>query len=294
MKMRTIDMIISATLSNRDAVKQIERDARVLRTYEKYPELQRIDNNIKDNIRANLMKILDNELDPEDIQNEEENRLLKAREQFLRMNCISSDFDKLWPVCEKCDDTGFVSKGNIRRVCSCMRDELEEAYKEAGLGDYSSVKPSLLDEKAIKNQENKRKEARSRLDSVIASLIDKKEQSALIYCDKAQTGKTFLSICFTKVVIQCGFSGCYVKMDDLMNASDERVSDYKYCDFLVIDDFSSVLTNNFKIRFALDRILETRLNNGKFMLIIMNESPSEAVNKSDEKIAAKLSRLECL
>ena len=66
--MRTIDMIISATLSNRDTVKQIERDERVIRTYEKYPELQRIDNNIKDNIRANLMKILDDELDPDNLQ----------------------------------------------------------------------------------------------------------------------------------------------------------------------------------------------------------------------------------
>ncbi|MCR5804823.1 MAG: hypothetical protein K6G47_11235 [Clostridia bacterium] len=292
--MRTIDMIISATLSNRDTVKQIERDERVLRTYEKYPELQKIDNNLKDNIRANLMKILDDELDPNNLHDDEESKLIEKREQFLKVNCISSDFDKLWPVCEKCGDTGFIRKGSIRRVCNCMRDELEEAFGEAGLGDFASVRPSLLDEKAVKNQENKRKEARSKLDSVMASLIENKKQKALIYHDKAQTGKTYLSICFTKVAIGCGFSGCYVKMDELIGASDEKVSDYKYCDFLVIDDFSSTLTNNFKIRFALDRILETRLNNGKFTLIIMNESPSEAVDKSDEKIAAKLSRLECL
>ena len=292
--MRTIDMIISATLSNRDTVKQIERDERVIRTYEKYPELQRIDNNIKDNIRANLMKILDDELDPDNLHDDEERNLLEKREQFLKVNCISADFDKLWPVCEKCGDTGFIRKGNLRVVCKCMGDELSEAFREAGLGDFESVRPSLLDLKAIKNPENKRKEARSKLDSVIVSITDKKEQKPLIYSDKAQTGKTYLAICFTKVAIGCGLSGCYVKMDDLINASDERVNDYKYCDFLVIDDFSSILTNNFKIRFALDRILETRLNNGKFTLIIMNESPAEAVDKSDEKIAAKLSRLECL
>ena len=292
--MRTIDMIINETLSNRDTVKQIERDDRVLRTYEKYPELQKIDNNIKDNIRANLMKILDDELDPDNYNDEAENELINKRQQFLKVNCISSDFDKLWPVCEKCGDTGFVRKGSIKRVCTCMRSELEEAFAEAGLADFKTVRPSLLDAQAIKNQENKRAQARSRLDKVIASIIEKKEQDSLIYSDKAQTGKTYLAICLTKVAINCGFSGCYVKMDELMNSSDEKIADYKYCDFLVIDDFSSTLTNNFKIKFAMDKILETRLNNGKFTLIVMNESPSEAVDKSDEKIAAKLSRLECI
>lgn len=292
--MRTIDMIINSTISSRETAKQIERDDRVLMTYEKYPELKRIDNNIKDTIRNNLMKILDDEIDPDSYESREETELVSAREHFLRSNCIASDFDKLWPVCEKCGDTGYIRKGSIRRVCSCMRSELEEAFKEAGLGDFESVRPSHLDEKAVKNQDNKRKEARKKLDSVINDLLENKEQKALIYHDKAQTGKTYLSICFTKVAIGCGFSGCYVKTDDLMNSSEEDIDDYKYCDFMVIDDFSSTLTNNFKIRVAMDRILETRLNNNKFTLIIMNESPSEAVNKSDEKIAAKLSRLECL
>ena len=293
--MKTIDSLIRNTISNRNALMETERDRRILSIYEKYPDLRRIDSDISDIRRDTLMKLLDGEIGSEDYISSEERTLLEKRSKFIKDNCISADFDRVGVECEKCGDTGFIKKrGNIRTVCSCMKAELEKAYEEAGLGDFYSVKPSALDESQIKNSSNKRKTARERLDKVMADLLSGKDQSTIIYSDGSSTGKTFLAVCFTKIVINCGFSGAYIKTDDLMETTEDQLDDLRLCDFLVIDDFSGAQTKNYKVRYNLNRILETRILRNLFTLIVTGESPEEAVRDSDERIASKLSRLESI
>ena len=86
----------------------------------------------------------------------------------------------------------------------------------------------------------------------------------------------------------------YVKLDDLYDMSESELEDVRYADFLIIDDFISSSTKSFKIAAALNRILEFRSMNEKFTMLVMGESPSEAVSGSEERVAAKLSHMECI
>ena len=292
--MRTIDSFINETLNSRQVQKQIDMEGRIDKTYEKYPELQEIDEKILEIRKEKIMKLLENESSSPDLESKDENDLKAKRAKFLKNNCIAPEFDQEWVICEKCNDTGYVKKGSIRTVCSCMKDELEDAFKAAGLGDFKNIKPSLMDPKAIKNPKNKRAEARKKLDSVMAGIFKGEPQSSLIYSDGAQTGKTFLSVCVTKILIGCGLNAVYVKLEDLYDMSESELEDVRYADFLIIDDFISSSTKSFKIAAALNRILEFRSMNEKFTMLVMGESPSEAVSGSEERVAAKLSHMECI
>ena len=57
--MRTIDSFINETLNSRQVQKQIDMEGRIDKTYEKYPELQEIDEKILEIRKEKIMKLLD-------------------------------------------------------------------------------------------------------------------------------------------------------------------------------------------------------------------------------------------
>ena len=292
--MRTIDSFINETLNSRQVQKEIELDERIAKTYDKYPDLRKIDVKLLDVRRDSMMMLLDGEITEDEIISDSEKKLIEQRAKFLKDNCIMPEFDKIWAVCEKCNDTGYVERGKFKAVCSCMKEDLSRAYNEAGLADYKNIKPSHLSTDAIKNPTNKRDQAKKKLDAAMSALLNGEPMNSVIYQDGPQTGKTFLSVCVTKILIGCGKNAIYIKLEDLYDKNDYDLEDIRYCDFLIIDDFTSSGTKSYKIASALNRILECRSINNKFTLIVMGESPAEAVSGSEERIAAKLSRLECI
>ena len=118
--MRTIDSFINETLNSRQVQKEIELDERIAKTYDKYPDLRKIDVKLLDVRRDSMMMLLDGEITEDEIISDSEKKLIEQRAKFLKDNCIMPEFDKIWAVCEKCNDTGYVERGKFKAVCSCM------------------------------------------------------------------------------------------------------------------------------------------------------------------------------
>ncbi|MBO7451785.1 MAG: hypothetical protein J6U54_15685 [Clostridiales bacterium] len=293
--MKTIDFFIREELSQRTSEKEIARDDRIIDVYERFPKLRLIDDKIIELRRSNILKILDNEMDSSEFVNKEESKLQKERAKFIKEHLIPNDFDTLIVQCQKCNDTGFVVKNgpvNVRKVCSCMKIPLEQSYKEAGLSDYSFVEPKNLKDSEVKNQKNIRAAAKKRLDKVIEDLIVSKPQGILIYSDGTQTGKTYLSVCVAKMVINFGYGAMFIRTDSILSLSEEKIEDLKKCDFLVIDGYLGSLTRSGKTGEILDGILESRNYKNLPTIIVTSETPDETVTNSYERVASKLSTAE--
>ena len=286
--MKTIDYFIREELSQRTA-------ERIIDVYERFPKLRVIDDKIIALRRSNILKILDNEMDSSDFVSKEEDKLQKERAKFVKEHLIPTDFDTLIIQCEKCKDTGYIVKNgpvNVRKVCSCMKLPIELSYKEAGLSDYGFVEPKNLKDSEIKNQKNIRAAAKKRLDKVIEDIIVEKPQGILIYSDGTQTGKTYLSVCVAKMVINFGYSAMFIRTDSIANLSADKIEDLKRCDFLVIDGYLGSLTRSGKTGEILDGILETRNYSNLPTIIVTSETPDETVTNSYERVASKLSTAE--
>ena len=291
--MKTIAMLISDACRRREADKEIERQNRIDAVYRAHPEIERIDRAIMLERTQSLIRVTEQDLDASDLPTEEEKALLIKRASLLRTTGTDPEFDSEFPVCSKCNDTGYISKERkntvIRKVCSCMKEELKEAYAEAGLADYESVIPSSFDPAFIERSKDKRKLVNQTLVEGVLKLGAGKRADTFIYTDGVQSGKTFLTICFAKFAIELGYSVMYVKCDDIQSFEGDTIDWMKNCDVLLVDDFSSGITGVYRISNILNSVMDVRNAKGLLSVFVTNESKEEIVAKCEERVAGKLS-----
>ncbi len=288
--MKTINDFISETCSHRRARKEALRDERILDTYTKYPELERIDEFVFKIRRTNIIKMLEELTDPANVVNEEVNELNTKRANFIKDHGIDPKFDELQPECPKCNDTGYIQKKSLSVVCSCMGEELIDAYNAAGLKDFDSVVPKNFKVDYIKNFAARRDVVHKKLVNILSSIAEGKKHSTYVYSDGVQTGKTYLSVVITKIAITLGLSAAYIKCEDLQTMTPEDVEEFKRIKLLIIDDYIGATTRSRYLAYNLNVILEARENLGYATVVVSNETKIEIVQNSDERIAGKLSR----
>lgn len=288
--MRTINQIISETCNTRRARVEVARDNRMIAIYALNPELERIDSFIFKRRRDNILKVIQDGSDVQSIANQEMKDLYKQRKDLMSRRGIDERFDEIHPECPLCNDTGYVKKNSLRVVCSCMSQEIVEAYEEAGLSDYNSIVPKNFKPDYISSAASRRSDVYKSIGKILNSISIGELHPIYVYSDGPQTGKTYLSVVAIKIAITLGLSAAYVKCEDLVNISEDRLDNYKNYSLLVIDDFVSGVTRNWNIAGTLNSILETRSSRGLATIVVSNESVFEMVEKSDERVAGKLSR----
>ena len=288
--MRTINQIISETCNTRRARVEIARDNRMIAIYALNPELERIDSYMFKRRRDNILKVIQEGKGVETIANKEMKDLIAKRKDLMARRGIDERFDEIHPECPLCKDTGYVKKNSLRVVCSCMSREIVEAYEEAGLSDYNSIVPKNFKPDYISSSASRRSEVYKSIGKILNSISIGELHPIYVYSDGPQTGKTYLSVVAIKIAITLGLSAAYTKCEDLININEDRLENYKNYNLLVIDDFISGATRNWNIAGTLNSILETRNSRGLATIIVSNESVFEMVEKSDERVAGKLSR----
>lgn len=288
--MKTINHFIKETCATRIATAEDERDYRVLMTYRKYPQLERIDTMLFKIRRDNILRVIESGADASTVISDSLREAKAKRKAFLVNNRIDENFDQIVPLCTKCNDTGFIKNKSLSIVCSCMKDELLDAYNEAGLSDYNSVMPNCFKADYIEKSAQRRDSVHKTMAKILTEITNGKSHPLYIYSDGSQTGKTFLSVVAIKTAISLGISAAYVKCDSLSDLSLDRMEDYKNIQFLVIDDYIGSVTKEKGIGGILNSILETRQNRGFATVVVSGEEPIDMVRNSDERIASKLKR----
>lgn len=261
-----------------------KRDLKVQEVYSIVPEIKEIDTKINEIGSNTLNAIL---LNPDnkglkEKMHEQFKVLKKRRLELLDKNSIPRDFDQLQYRCKKCNDTGYIEREGR---CSCFTQSLiNYSYKQSGMDEmikkqnFDTFNLMLFDKKKY----NKDKTAYENMQNIksfcekYADNFDNETNSLCFYGDTG-LGKTFMSCCIAKALMDKGKSVIYIRAnklfklldDDRFGREPEGIEDIYECDLLIIDDLGTEAENKF-VTPSLLEIVNERINRNKKMLISTN------------------------
>lgn len=205
--------------------------------------------------------------------------------------------------CPDCQDTGYING----QKCHCFRQaEVDYVYKQSNLRrilevenfqtfrlDYYS--PDLIDpESGVSSLDL----AQHALEQSKAFVHDFSNAPNLIFSGSTGTGKTFLTNCIAKELLEQGYSVIYFSAFQLFDIlakntfhrSLESASDYQNifgCDLLIIDDLGTEVPNSFTIS-QFFQCLNVRLQHGRSTIISTNLSLGDIADIYSERISSRI------
>ena len=254
---------------------------------EKFPEIIDVDISIQKLCLNLSMAALKGINDPKELDalKDEITDLRAQKYEMLVARGYSPDYLNLHYHCQKCKDTGFIGT----EKCSCFKtrliklyykdSELEEAVKRNNFRTFNiNLYPNhkLNDEKYTP-----RKNIESILEFVTGEYLPnfKNINTNLLFYGNSGTGKTFLSWCIAKELLDRGHLVVYKTADELLRA----LKDVKFnndtdlenllvnCDLLIIDDLGSEQITDFSSS-ELFTLINKKILKNKKMIISTNLS----------------------
>lgn len=213
-----------------------------------------------------------------------------------------ADYLNLHYRCPKCKDEGYIG---INR-CPCYRKKLVQLYyKNSDLKDTLSVNNfnnfNLSLFSSHKLNEDDRFSPRKNMENILKFLREEyipnfnaTNDNLLFYGDSG-TGKTFLSCCVAKELLDDGFLVIYRTIDELMHNlreikfenNSELENILLNCDLLIIDDLGAEQITDFTTT-EFFNLLNKKLLRKKKMLISTNLSLSDIRTTYTERISSRL------
>ena len=202
---------------------------------------------------------------------------------ILKKLNIEPSFLEPYYECEKCQDTGYISDKYGSKMCACLRQELlNNSYGTANLGNISkdnfdNFNHLLYSDKINEEKYNSDISPRKNIEDIKETCLnfidnfDNPEEKNLLFIGSPGLGKTFLSNCIAKELLERGKTVLYqttpVLLDLIMNykfnkgnISTEMYQNIFSVDLLIIDDLGTESINNLKFS-ELFTIINTRLLN---------------------------------
>jgi DNA replication protein DnaC len=244
-----------------------------------------------------------------EIKNREEHlQNLKERITDLRMKKSELLFSNGYPInylelnykCDKCQDTGFIGV----QKCSCYKQNLVRVYyKNSDLHEltkennfdafnmefYSSRKSGSEPESPRKNMER----IFTRSMNFIRTFDSTNEN--LLFFGNSGTGKTFLSNCIAKELLDKGYLVVYRTAESLIQNlknirfnGDELLDELIIeCDLLIIDDLGTEQISDFS-KTELFNLLNKKILRNKKMIVSTNCTLEELLQIYSERISSRL------
>lgn len=230
--------------------------------------------------------------------------LAEERKTLLLVNGYPEDYLEFPVRCKQCQDTGYANG----QKCSCfLQKEVEILYDQSNLReilkkenfdnfctDYYSE--SIVDPKTGFSARQIAERARIRGQQFVADF--KKTQDNLVIYGATGVGKTFLSNCIARELIERGYSVLYLTAFELFDSLESRKfsSDFSLtethshifdCDLLIIDDLGSELINSFTTS-QLFLCINQRILDQKSTIISTNLSVEDLRASYSERIFSRI------
>ena len=228
---------------------------------------------------------------------------IKQRQRELLLSAgFSADY--LEPIyrCPQCKDTGYImGPDNLKQKCSCFRKkEITILYSQSHIQDMVEKENfSTLSSAYYQGEDLQRFEAAVKLSKEFIKNFNQDYHNILFY-GTVGTGKSFLSGCIAKALMQEGHSVIYFSASGLMDFLSRYALDYKSrdeygeayqdifeCDLLIIDDLGSEITNAASIS-RLFTCLNERFLRQKSIIISTNLSMPELRTRYSDRIFSRL------
>ena len=267
---------------NLRAENERRREKAVAQVYMTVPEIKDIDDKMYSLGQNTLRKILqdpDNKGLKEELHKKYE-ILRQTRREILEKSNIPLDFDKLKYRCEKCSDKGYIEGvGRCscfnQRVLNCMYEQsrMQELFKTQ---NFESFNMDYYSDKKYEKYGKTPKENMENIKSFCEKYADNFRTAKKNLCFYGDTGlgKTFMSSCIAKRLIDNGFTVLYIRSsklfklleDEKFGRNPESVDELYKCDMLVIDDLGTEPDGKNNPAYILELINERIMNNKKVIL----------------------------
>lgn len=267
---------------------------RVDEVYKNIPQYEEVERSISSVSVAQAKKLLDGDQNAlSDLKD-----TLHALSEKKRALLVSAGYpeDYLAPIyhCPRCRDTGYVDG----KKCTCLRQKIVTLlYEQSNIKEILDRENfSTLSYEYYEDADLERfRQAVSACKTFVEAFPG---GSNLLFCGSVGAGKTFLSNCIAKELIENGNLVLYFSASALidtlsgrMGASREEAhgaeQDLYDCDLLVIDDLGTEYTNAY-VASQLFSCLNERLLRRKSTLISTNLSLEDLRNKYSERIFSRI------
>lgn len=294
---------------------QMDAELKVEQLYEKFPNLEKIDDEINKYAISKTKSILkgnDNTLEYDNLIEDLKNK----KTEFLKKNNINIDLFKPDYECKICNDTGYIQENNKSIMCHCLKQRLLNlSYNKSNLSDiknqnFDNFNLNLFsDEINLKKYKIKCSPRQNiiNIKNACKNFIDNFEnldEKNLFFCGNTGLGKTYMSNAIANEILKNGKTVLYqtapvlleTVIDNKFNKYKNQNSDEFYknvltVDLLIIDDLGTENINSMTVS-ELFTILNTRilnLNNKPTKTIISTNLSIEQIFKIyEERIGSRI------
>ncbi len=222
------------------------------------------------------------------------------KSEILVQNGYPMDYLELKFNCMKCKDTGFIG----REKCSCYKQKLVQLhYNNTDLSKLlikNNFDNFRLDFYDGSNNGPERYSPKENIEAIVSKSwnfikhFGEADENLLFYGNSG-TGKTFLSHCIAKELLDKGYFVVYKTAEDLIKSLKDikfngniELEDYLInCDLLIIDDLGTEMSSEFS-KTELFNLLNSKLLKQKKMLVSTNYSLDGLSNIYSERITSRL------
>ena len=237
----------------------------------------------------------------------ETERIQSTRTAILSDAGKESDYLSPPYVCPKCRDTGFVGD----KMCTCFETLLaEELFSRSNLTPkmraqtFAAMREDLYSDTIHPKLGCSLKEYMQNIRQIALDFVQTFEESPknLLFYGASGLGKTYYSSAIANELLKKKASVLYVSAADLFSTLQKKcyskdaedVAEYEKMqemllsvDLLILDDLGTEMVNNFSVP-EFFRILNTRLLDGKSMIINTNLDLTDLKEIYSERIASRL------
>lgn len=212
--------------------------------------------------------------------------------------------DYLLPIynCSRCQDTGYITgDDNSKQKCSCFRKrEISILYSQSNIQKMIEKENfNTISYDYYEGQDLQRFEAAVKLSKDFVKKFNQDYHNILFY-GTVGTGKSFLSGCIAKELLDTEHSVIYFSASGLFDSLARYAFNYKEkealqefcndiygCDLLIIDDLGTEVTNNF-VSSQLFSCLNERALRHKATIISTNLSLEEIRDRYSDRIFSRI------
>ena len=274
-------------------------NSRIQGVYDRFPEIKQIDTQISE-----LAENFAQSFTKEHVMSFEEYRrtlsdLRMEKEALLKCYRIDPQMLQMQYHCPECKDIGYLE---IEK-CQCFKQRIiDEMYQQSNLREILNAENFSTLSYQYYDQENMEKmQIAIETCKKFTENFDKSFENILL-CGTVGIGKTFLSNCIAKEILDQGHSVLYLsafQLFDLMaknsfsgNAHQEDMVAKQYphifeSDLLIIDDLGTELANSFTMT-GFFLVINERILRKKSTIISTNLSPEEILTTYTERCASRI------
>lgn len=275
-----------------------ELNRRFEEVYAKIPEYKALDESVSTVAMTYGRALIEGESSSLTALKAELANLSSKKEQLLLENGFSKDYLVMQYNCPSCKDTGYIDG----EKCSCLKNKLLSImYEQSNIADLLETDNfSTLSEKYYEGEDLQRFREAVNLCHQIVNNFETKRENLFLY-GNVGVGKSFLSCCVAKELLDKGYSVLYfssshlfdvLKDNDFGKDSKENLytskEDIYNCDLVVIDDLGTELTNSY-VSTRLFSLINERILRNKSTIISTNLSLKDLRELYSDRIFSRIS-----